>query len=415
MDDELKDVKFEMMFSKEAHQRMIEYGVKKGIAKGLVRYYTDAQHWYELSQEILNGYKIQPPHIALIPKEDSNEMRKVYVNSPKDRMVLSLINDIYYQLYSNRFHPNCVSYQRGIGVSKIIKKISNEIKKFEINTKNDVLGYKVDLSKYFDSVNRETLMNTLLSMASGSVIDCILLNYYTDDQIVDENKCVVEHYKSLAQGCALSTILANLALFDIDETLSNMNILYYRYSDDILIIGRDAYKAKVKLEEMLFTKGLTLNPKKVCPIHKNEWFTFLGFKINGTKMTFSDKTVERFKTKIKKICDRKHAGNRNFQRKCIKNINWFLYTAFIKSKNNFGWAEYMFNTVNVEEDIKMLDEYIKDHLKMVYSGTANHTTSMHKTSNEQLEEMGYVSMVHLYKLYKADKEVYRAEIRRKMM
>jgi hypothetical protein len=40
---------------------------------------------------------------------------------------------------------------------------------------------------------------------------------------------------------------------------------------------------------------------------------------------------------------------------------------------------------------------------------------MHKTSNEQLEELGYVSMVHLYKLYKINREVYRTEIRRLMM
>lgn len=413
---ENRDEKFELMFSKEAHQRMIDYGVKKGITKELVRHYTDAQHWFELSQEILHGYTIQPPHIALIPKDDSTEMRKVYVNSPKDRMVLSLINDVYYQLYCDRFHPNCVSYQRGIGVSNIIKKISTKIIKYEKRNKDsDLLGYKVDLSKYFDSVNRETLMDVLASITSGSVIDCIILNYYTDDRIIDENKCEVEHYKSLAQGCALSTILANLALYDIDETLSNMDIMYYRYSDDILMIGRDAEKARQKLEEMLKPKGLTLNPKKVCPIHKDEWFTFLGFKINGTKITFSDKKMIRFKRKIKELCPRINPNNRGFQKKCIKGINYFLYTAFIKSKNNFGWGEYMFNTVNVEADVKVLDEYVKDHLKSVYSGTANHTTSMHKTSNEELEALGYVSMVHLYKLYKADKEVYRAEIRRKMM
>lgn len=409
------DLKFEMMFSKEMHQNMVDHGVKKGISHGLIRYYSDAEHWYELSQEILNGYRINPPHIALIPKEDSTEMRKVYVNTPKDRLILSLANDVYYNLYKDRFHPNCVSYQRGIGVGKVIKEISQKVTNYEMKSKSELLGYKADLSKYFDSVNYDTLMQNLLSICTGSVVDCMVLNYYTDNRIIDEKGNEVEHYKSLAQGCALSTILADIALYDIDDALSNLDILYYRYSDDILMIGKDAEKAKKMLEEMLIPKGLTLNSKKISPIKKGEWFTFLGFKLKGTEITFSDKTVKHFKDKIKKICTRKNPNDRSIQRKVIKKINTYLYTAFIKSKNNFGWGEYMFNTVNVEADVKTLDEYIKDHLKMVYTGGVNHTTNKNKTSNEQLKEMGYVSMVHLFKLYKANKEVFRAELRREMM
>ena len=80
---------------------------------------------------------------------------------------------------------------------------------------------------------------------------------------VDGN--LVEHYGSLKQGCAVASFLANYVLRDIDAKLSKLDILYCRYSDDILMVGDDADKALRLLSEMLAVKGLKLNPKKLNP------------------------------------------------------------------------------------------------------------------------------------------------------
>ena len=414
----MEDRKLELFFDKQLWTDTIEKCVEKRIDRALLTQLCEVDNRVAFARLLQSGaYKIAPPRVGLIPKPNSTEMRKVYINTDLDRLILSLTNDVYFKLYGDRIHENCVSYQKGIGVSKIIKAISNKIVHLKGND-GDLLGYKVDISKYFDNVNKETLSSTLDEIDSGSCLDKIIRDYYFHDVIIDENGSLVEKYKSLAQGSAVSSFLANYVLKDVDEELSKLDIVYYRYSDDILMIGNDAEKALSLLGEMLNKKGLTLNPKKVEQLYHGEWFTFLGFKINGDQVTFSEDSEKRFKDKIKSITKMRKGmkiNNRCTQRTAIKNINYYMYTAFIKSNKNFGWGIYFYNTVTVQEDIKRLDEFVKDHIKHMYTGKWNHTTNQNKTSNDTLEELGYVSMVHMYKLFKINSNLFNAEIRRKMM
>jgi len=411
------DIKMSMFFNHGLWTDTIQKCIDKGISKGLLTQLCETQNRLAFAQLIENGqYKVAPPYIGLIPKPNSCDFRKVYINTDMDRFVLSLINEVYMKIYGHLIHPKCVSYQKGIGVNKIIRELS--LHTFISHPLSSKLGYKVDVSKYFDSVNKKTLFKALNELNTNSPIDKIIYDYYSEDLIINEKGEVEEKYKSLAQGCAVSAFLANYILKDIDEALSSLDILYYRYSDDILILGTDSDIALDMLEHMLEDKGLALNPKKIEAVYKDEWFTFLGFKINGKKITFSEDSVKRFKSKIKKITKMRkgmHTKSRKVQQRAIKDINYYLYTAFLKSNLNFGWAEYMFATVNQKDDVRVLDEYIKDHLKHMYTGKWNHTTNRNKTSNEQLAKMGYVSMVHMYNLYKINKEVFRAEVRRLMM
>ena len=104
--------------------------------------------------------------------------------------------------------------------------------------------------------------------------------------------------------------------------------------------------------------------------------------------------------------------SRSTQRKMIKEINYYIREAYAKSTKNFGWEQFFYSLINTNKTIVMLDEYVKDHLKHAYTGKWNHTTNMHKTSNEQLREMGYKSMVQMYSVFKINKDVYNAELQR---
>ena len=117
--------------------------------------------------------------------------------------------------------------------------------------------------------------------------------------MIDENGKIKHVYKGIAQGFAVSPFFANYILQDVDEEISKLNVLYKRYSDDILILGPDYEQAKAILYRKLAEKGLTINPKKVTPIDASTEFTFLGFKIRGSEITFSADTVKRLKKTIR--------------------------------------------------------------------------------------------------------------------
>lgn len=424
------DEKLSLFFDKSVWSEIIDTAVEKKLNLEMITKLCEARYRLVLADKIENfDYYVAPPRIAEIPKDDGG-VRKVFVNEDVDRIVLSIINIVYSRTYGHLIHPNCVSYQKGIGVSKIIKKVSKQVSNMD-----GVCGYKLDISKYFDTLSREWLYKCLNELDTGSPIDAIVQRYYHEDLIINENGDVQEYYKAIAQGCAVSPFLANYCLRDIDEELSKMDILYYRYSDDILIIGKDADSAVKKLADMLSVRGLKLHPNKVEQIRNGEWFTFLGFRVNGNKISFSKKSLKNFQHEIKRLTAL-HKNNEKELINAIKQIQWYLYTAFIKSKQNFGWGEYFFSTINVEEDIIELDEYIKDRLKGMYTGKMSngglgvsnipsrgvairrgrHVGTNHKrVNNDFLSEKGYVSMNHLYHLYKIDKELYRNEVVRKMM
>ena len=429
----MEDKKMDMFFAKETWEEITKIAISKKLNRELISRLCTPEHRCALLDVISSGkYDIAPPVVRNIQKDDGG-FRTVFVNTDVDRIVMSIINIVYSTIYKGLIHEKCVSYQKGIGVSKIVRAILSELDKYKAFP-GEVIGYKVDISKYFDSLSKECLYSSLDEIYTGSPIDDIVQKYYREDVISDEKGRVTSFYKSIAQGCAVSPFLANYCLRDIDDKISSLDVIYYRYSDDILIIGKD-YKLAMKiLEDMLHLKGLRINTNKLEEIKFDEWFTFLGFRIRGNNVSFSKKSLKLFQKEIKLRTKRKK-GDINAVKKSIKDIQYYLYTSFLKSNENFGWGEYFFSIINIEEDIIELDMFIKDRIRSVYtaktsvgglgiSNTKNRGVSCRTGSNvgnnkkiltnEDLKNLGYISMNHLYKLYNIDKELYRYEIRRKM-
>lgn len=423
------DKKVEMFCENERWQKEIEKLISKGVKPLELSYFTTASFRTKLVYDMLNGeYRVTPPHVALIPKDKPGEFRKIYVNTVLDRLVLGIINSVYYDLYNEFMHESCVGYKKGIGVSKIAKEVSNNI------VKNTYTGYKVDLSKYFDTVNRETLDATLKRFSTGSAIDQIIWDYYHDDLILNEFNELETHYKSLAQGCAVAAFLANVTIRDIDDEISRMVPVYYRYSDDILIIGPNAEKAVQRLEVMLREKGLKLNPKKIERLSADRWFTFLGCKIRGTTISLSKNRLKKFVQSIKAITVWKTLKpvSEKELRKMIREINKFLYLGYSQNGKMYGWTQNAFSIITSEQDIAEIDKWVKDLLRGMLTGKhriggigsidnqkeyavvrgrgRNVSANLDKVDEDRLRELGYVSMVHMYRCFHISRELFENQV-----
>ena len=265
------DDKLALFLDKDTLQMTVDHCVQKGISLPEVRRFTEPEFRLQLAKLMLAGqYRIAPPHIILIPKPDSAEMRKVYCNNPMDRVICTQLGSVYTRMYQDRIHPSCVSYQKGVGVPHIVRRISDYIAAHP-----GLKGAKFDIHHYFDEISCEALDQGLRELDSGSCIDRIVWDYLHDDVILDEHGQVQRVYKGIAQGFAVSPFLANYLLRDIDEAIAKLDVVYYRYSDDILLLGPDFEKAKAILYEGLAAKGLHINPRKVTPIDADTRFTFL--------------------------------------------------------------------------------------------------------------------------------------------
>lgn len=356
----MKDVILQKFFELDRWVYAIDKGVGKDIDKSHLYQLTKPEVRAELYKAIRdNRYEISPPQTAQIPK-DNGEFRTVYINEPIDRVLLSIANDLLFELTPDMVHKKCLSYQKGIGCGAIVQGVSKKI----CETQGDTIGWKSDLSKYFDSVPIEYIDRAFDAVEAryghSAVID-MLRKYYHCDFYFDLDRTLQQKYQSLKQGCSVASWLADVILFHIDEQLAQMNGEYIRYSDDMLFVGKDYEKAMAFLVASLEEMNMKLNPKKVEYLSSVRWFKFLGYSIKGPMISLSATRIKKFQHEIERLTIK---NPQTTLKKAINAVNRFLY----HGNGKHSWATQILPICNVKKDINELNKFVMDCLKAVASG-----------------------------------------------
>jgi len=368
------DKLLQMFFEPARWEYAIAKGVGKDVPKNVLYQLCKPEVRLNMYQAIKAGtYEIAPPHTALIPKENKGEFRTVYVNEAADRVLLSIVNDMLFELMSDRVHPACKSYLKGVGCGKVVQEASAAICRSAVYA-DQVIGWKSDLSKYFDSVPIE-FIDAAFDMVEerhgkSAVID-VLRKYYHSDAYITPEGSVEYKYQSLKQGCSVASWLADGLLYHIDERLSKMQGYYVRYSDDMLYIGKDYELAMQVLREELSKMQMTLNPKKVELLDASHWFKFLGFSIRGRDISMSSTRIKKFQKEIEsrtfkaKVMDKEGKYHGFSFAKALNNVNRYLYHG---DGQGHSWATGILGVVNVREDVDTMNTFIMDALRAVHTG-----------------------------------------------
>lgn len=359
-----------MFFKTERWQYAINKGFDKDINKATLHQLTTPEARLAMYQRIKDGkYKIMPPHTAKIPK-DNGDFRTVYVNEPCDRVLLSIANDLLFELMPEMVHPRCKSYQKGIGCGRVVQEVSRKI----CSANGNIIGWKSDLSKYFDSVPIEFIdwaFDKVEEKHGKSALIDVIRDYYHTDLFFDTDGNLSNSYQSLKQGCSVAAWLADVVLYHIDEQLSALDGYYIRYSDDTLFIGKDYEKAMTVMQDELMKMQMKLNPKKVEYLDENHWFKFLGYSIKGHNISLSSSRIKTFQKEIERRTIKKRDTTMT---KAINAVNRYLYKGF----GDFSWATQVLPVINVKEDIDKLNMFAMDCIRAV------------KTNKRKVGGLGYV-------------------------
>ena len=351
----MADVLLQKFFEMHRWEQALKTGVDKHIDKGELRKLTSPEVRLALYNAVItDNYEIAPPHQAQIPK-DNGDMRIVYVNENVDRIFLSIVNNLFFEMFSEFIHNSCKSYQSGIGCGKVVQEVSRQV----INTTTNEVGIKADLTKYFDRVPIryiDEIFDRMEEKVGKSKIIDIVRKYYHTDLCFDVNGELIEHYQSLKQGCAVASFLADAVLYHIDKTVSKLDVYYVRYSDDLLALGEDWKVVYDLIKEMLGEMELDLNPKKVEILSKDRWFKFLGFNIKGNQITLSKSRVKKFQKEI----EARTIKHRNISMKrALNQVQSYLY----KGDGTYSWATSVLPIINVQKDIDTLNEFVMDAIR----------------------------------------------------
>ena len=233
-----------------------------------------------------------------------------------------------------------------------------------IKSKERQVGFKADLTKYFDTVPIkyiDEIFDRMENKVGKSKIIDVVRKYYHTDLCFDINGDLIEKYQSLKQGCSVASFLADAVLYHLDNVVSMLPGYYVRYSDDLLYVGEEWGTAFQTVKAILSDMQMTLNPKKVESVYKDKWVKFLGFNIKGSQITLSKNRVKSFQKEIEK----RTIKQRNITpKRAINQVNSYLY----KGDGTYSWATSVLPIINVEKDIDALNEFVMDCLRACATG-----------------------------------------------
>ena len=348
-------------FELERWQRALDTAVDKRINRALLREMAKPETRIALYYAIVQRrYSISPPRAVLIPKDNHGNYRMVYVNDPADRVILAITNELFFNLTPDCLHPASKSYVTGIGTGQVVIEASRHMA--AMSCQHDVVGWKADLSKYFDSVPIELIdraFDMLEQRYGQSALVDMVRRYYHDNRYIDIDGKQACKFMSLRQGCAVSAWLADVLLCHVDERLSRMRGYYVRYSDDMLYIGPDHQQSMDVLMHELSQLSLSLNPDKVENLCGDRWFTFLGYSICGAQISLSPSRIKRFQRAIDRV-----TGTARDMAQAINRVNRLLH----HGRDDHSWARMVLPVINCQRDIGTLNAYVMDAIRAAHTG-----------------------------------------------
>lgn len=105
---------------------------------------------------------------------------------------------------------------------------------------------EIDLSKYFDTLNHELLMNLLRKQIQEKRVTDLIKKYLKSG--VMEYGVRRETEEGSPQGGPLSPLLANIYLNEFDQEMESRDVTVIRYADDIVVLAKSKRAATRMLE-----------------------------------------------------------------------------------------------------------------------------------------------------------------------
>ncbi|NLV50489.1 MAG: group II intron reverse transcriptase/maturase [Clostridiales bacterium] len=376
------------------------------------------EHRDELLESIRSGkYKPQPVRRKEIPKPDGG-VRQLGIPTVVDRIIQQAIAQQLTPIYEPLFSENSFGYRPGKSAQMAIQKVKEYAEQ----------GYKyavlIDLSKYFDTLNHELLMNMVREQVQDKRVTELIKKYLKSG--VMEDGLLVKTEEGSPQGGPLSPLLANIYLNKYDQEMGGRGVPAIRYADDIVVLAKSERAAERLLEnsrkylEEKLKLRMNAEKSKVVKVAAIRNFKFLGFALgrgkNGYYIRAHVKSLKKAKQKLKELTSRSQGRN---VRTVMENVKvfirgWLGYFGIASMKSTMeawdGWLRRRFRMYiwkqwkTPKTRIKNLKKlgmpgwqaYRNGNTRKGYWAVAGSGILTHTITNKRLAQAGYYSILDRY-------------------
>ena len=262
------------------------------------------------------------------------KVRKIEKSRYLDRIVHRWVVDNFLEpCYVPKFINTSYACLKNRGMHKAAIYVKNTMKHCKAKW-NEYYILKMDVSKYFDNINKKILLKILEKNIKDQELMWLI------KEILYANK----REKGLEIGNYTSQMFANIYLNEVDQYIKHkLKVRYYcRYLDDSIVIVKTKKEAKEILEKIkkYLKENLELELNQKTQIFKNkQGVNFCGYKINEYRMKLRDKGKRKLKRKIKKLKKEIKKGNLT-----SKQAKKYLagHLGYIKYANNYNLLNKIF-------------------------------------------------------------------------
>jgi RNA-directed DNA polymerase len=133
--------------------------------------------------------------------------------------------------------------------------------------------------------------------------------------------------RGIPRGASLSPLLGAFYLFDLDRRMEGLDVKYFRYMDDILILARTRWKLKkaiAVLNETFNELKLEKHPDKTAMGRIEKGFDFLGYHFSPQGISLAQKTIDNFVEKALRLYEQEppHRRMKRLGEYCHRWVGW---------------------------------------------------------------------------------------------
>ena len=297
------------------------------------------------------------------------EVRRVFIPKPGggrrdlgipnvvDRVAQQAVLQVLEPIFEPTFHPSSHGFRRGRGAPTAIAEAKAHLE----SDRRTVVD--IDLSKFFDRVDHQRLMDRLARKVSDPRV-LALVRRMLKAGVVMPDGVKIEVHEGTPQGGPLSPLLSNVVLDELDWELARRGHCFVRYADDcnIFVRGeRAGRRVMASVRDFLERRmRLKVNAEK-SDVRKPWAVHFLGFRFShrstreGRKIIVlpSAKADKRLKATIRAMTPPNWGRSLSA---CMKGLSRYLS----------GWmAHFRLCTEEAAKGFGTVDAHIRRRLRAI--------------------------------------------------